>query len=172
MIISKIKSLLSYDPLTGIFLYKKDAINKAFSKGDIAGFKVYSREKYYLCIRVEGELYRLHHLAFVFMEDRLPKELVDHKDGNTINNIWSNLRCANRNQNAHNYKKPITNTSGVKGLYERTDGWQIRVMLSNKAKTMFFANKKYGSSEKAKEVAIKALQNLRDTLHKEFANHG
>ena len=49
------------------------------------------------------------------MEGYMP-EMVDHRDGNRLNNKWANLRDATRAENLWNSKRPTTNTTGVKGL--------------------------------------------------------
>lgn len=173
----RLKELYTYDPITGIFTTNKVINGRASSIGEVVGTKLSSHDKFYLTLTIDGEMYRLAHLAFLYMENRLPTKIVDHKNGDTLNNTWSNLREATTNQNSWNYKKPVTNTSGVKGLYKRETkglvGWQVRVMKNNKAYTCSFAISKYGNDwEKAKEAAINYLQRLRESLHGEFTNHG
>ena len=43
--------------------------------------------------------------------------LVDHKDGNGLNNRRSNLRACSQTQNLGNSKIPVTNKTGFKGVY-------------------------------------------------------
>lgn len=66
---------------------------------------------------VEG-LERLgYSLAF---ETQLKGEIpnvVDHIDGNTLNNDIKNLRSVTASNNAMNCKTPVNNTSGQKGVY-------------------------------------------------------
>lgn len=45
--------------------------------------------------------------------------MTDHIDGNRLNNQRSNLRICTNAENMRNRNKPIVNTSGYKGVYER-----------------------------------------------------
>jgi HNH endonuclease/AP2 domain len=42
--------------------------------------------------------------------------MIDHRDGNSTNNRWSNLRLATVSQNNANRRRPRHNTSGYKGV--------------------------------------------------------
>lgn len=69
--------------------------------------------------------------------------LVDHKDGNGLNNHRYNLRLATTAQNQHNRGKPRNNTSGYKGvvwnkLYEK---WQAQIGIGGRQKNLgYFVN--------------------------------
>lgn len=45
-----------------------------------------------------------------------PDRYIDHRDGNGLNNVRSNLRVANHQQNAMNSRLRSDNTSGFKGV--------------------------------------------------------
>jgi hypothetical protein len=46
-----------------------------------------------------------------------PGQLVDHRDGNGINNTRANLRFCTNSENQYNCRTPRTNTSGYKGVH-------------------------------------------------------
>lgn len=60
-------------------------------------------------------------------------QIVDHIDGDTMNNTRSNLRIATHQQNMANSKKRIGNT-GYKGVQKRCDGkkWVARIQVNRK----------------------------------------
>ena len=72
-------------------------------------------------------LLRLHR----FIMDARPGEIVDHINGNGLDNRKCNLRICSLQENNHNCKKPRHNTSGYKGVYWhklcKKWGAQIRV---------------------------------------------
>lgn len=89
---------------------------------------------------------------------------VDHKDGNGLNNMTSNLRPATRSQNKANRSKASSNTSGYKGVFFDKS--------INKFKAILRANKisHYGGSFHSKEAAAKRYNELAILHHKEFSN--
>jgi len=59
---------------------------------------------------------------------------IDHIDGDGLNNQRSNLRIANKSQNAMNAKKHTRSTSKYKGVYyyKRDNKWASQIVLNNK----------------------------------------
>jgi hypothetical protein len=123
-----LKSILDYDPETGVFVWKvKPAKNR--NVGDIAGT---INANGYRLINHGKTLYRAHRLAFLWMTGRWPKECVDHIDGNSRNNAWSNLREATKRQNGQNSKTRSHNTLQVKGIKRNGPGYGARVVVDGK----------------------------------------
>jgi hypothetical protein len=59
---------------------------------------------------------------------------VDHIDGDGLNNRRSNLRLASRAQNQKNRARPVSNSSGVKGVtwHAARGKWQAQISADNK----------------------------------------
>ena len=62
--------------------------------------------------------------------------LVDHRDGDGLNNRKSNLRLATNAQNQHNSRRSLHNTSGFKGVdfNKRRCQWRALICFNNKRK--------------------------------------
>lgn len=88
----------------------------------------------YRQISIGRRHYYAHRLAFLYMTGEWPRGGVDHKDGDTGNNRFDNLRIATQTQNNGNAKKHITNTSGYKGvsIHRCTGKWQARIKINGK----------------------------------------
>src|SRR6266704_128840 len=93
----RLKELLSYDPLTGVFLWRVKRCNKM--PGDVAGC---NKNRNYTVVYVEGKSYRAHRLAWFYMTGEWPATFLDHRDMNKHNNAWENLRLATKSQNQAN----------------------------------------------------------------------
>lgn len=79
---TRLKSVLDYNPLTGIFIWKT-----SHRKGLPAG----CRSRGYILIRIDQVLHQAHRLAWLFEYGEHPKQL-DHKNGKGSDNRIVNLR--------------------------------------------------------------------------------
>lgn len=70
----------------------------------------------YRMIRVKGRHYAVHRLVWLYVHGRWPPYLLDHRDGNKLNNSIGNLREATGQQNAVNRGAQINNVLGLKGI--------------------------------------------------------
>lgn len=109
----RLVELLAYDKETGIFRWRTDRRGGIHS-GDIAGC-VHSGGSY-LKIGIDGSRYYAHRLAWLYVTGEMPSMWVDHKDGNTLNNAFSNLRHASPSENIANSKTSHDNRCGLKGV--------------------------------------------------------
>ena len=83
-------------------------------------------------------------------------DIVDHKDGNGLDNRKKNLRDGSDGVNQNNQALRDDNTSGTTGIsfLKRHKSWYAQWYENGKRKSMSFPIKKYGSDEKAKQKAI------------------
>lgn len=110
----RLKSLMTYNPETGEFV--RSCFRSANAKvGDVAG---HLDSHGYLCIYIDGYLYRSHRLAWLYVYGTFPKEDLDHIDTVRTNNRIANLRKADRTFNMQNKRRPSANNkSGFLGVY-------------------------------------------------------
>lgn len=93
----RLRELYSYDPSTGVFTrrcsWNRHKAGPVQTKGDGRG---------YLRLYIDGQRYRQHRLAYLYVHGEWPPSLLDHKNGETANNVISNLRPADVQLNAEN----------------------------------------------------------------------
>jgi hypothetical protein len=156
-----LKELLHYDLVTGEFIWLV-SLTGSVPAYTIAGT---INSHGYSVIRLNSKNYKAHNLAFLYIEGYLP-ESVDHIDGNPSNNSWNNLRKATLNQNQHNRKISVNNTSGVKGVWwdKARRKWHVELMT--------YGIKTHLGRYSTLEEATKVITLARNEMHGEFANHG
>lgn len=129
---SYLKSILTYDPTTGLFAWNKS--------GKIAGGV--SGKGEYWCITIEGTFYRAHRLAWLYVYGYWPTAL-DHKNRVKTDNWIDNLRETTPSQNVINsdrydlYKRTLMEYGTVsalfkgEGVYYRKDRdtWRARTWV-------------------------------------------
>jgi hypothetical protein len=113
--------VLDYNPGTGVFKWRNIGNNH---KKIIAGRIHYSG---YRDIRIGRYLYRASRLAWFYMTGKWPINEIDHKDLNSLNDAFDNLREATRSQN--NANKP-NRSSVAKGV--RRYGNKYQAVLCHK----------------------------------------
>lgn len=108
---NRLRELLSYDPKTGVFVWRVWQNSRA-KAGQIAGSK-----SDYLRISVDYVDYLAQRLAWLYMTGEWPKGVIDHKDGNRFNNAWDNLRDTNTSINNRNRRTANSNSgTGILGV--------------------------------------------------------
>lgn len=157
-----IRKLLTYNECDGLFRWAEDR-SRLIKKGEVAGTV---NGCGYIKIKINGKQYLGHRLAWLMTYGEWPNGVIDHKNHNRKDNRICNLREATKSTNSHNARKPINNTSGVKGVHwcKRKNAWIAKVQLMGKITE---AGKFSSLSE-----AASAVMALRIRLHGEFANHG
>lgn len=80
-----------------------------------------------------GKMVSVHRLIFFMFHGWFP-EIVDHRDGNRLNNRIENLRAATPCENMRNVKLSTRNKSGVKGVRPAGDKWIAMIRVNRRLK--------------------------------------
>lgn len=119
---------LDYDPISGEFHWKKPTYRRG-RPGELAGAIRNTgrpgRVTQYRHINLFGQRYKAAHIAWVLMTGRWPKQ-VDHRNNNSLDDRWQNLRLATQTQNQKNSSIRRDNTSGYKGVHPYKRGKRKR----------------------------------------------
>lgn len=87
-------------------------------------------------------------------------QLIDHADGNGLNNSITNIRLATRSQNNSNIKIRKDNCSGFKGIFPNGNNWSAKIQILGK--------RIYLGTYKTPEEAYLAYCEGSQKYHKEF----
>ena len=153
-----LKSLLHYNPETGVFTWLKNRTN-GVKTGDIAGHRFKCGTNTYIRITILGTQYLAHRMAWLYMYGGDIPQKLDHIDNIGINNTINNIRAATNGQNKANSKSKI-----VKGAYKSGHRWRAQIKHNNK----IFSLGSYATADEAH----KAYCDAADKLHGDFSNHG
>tara|TARA_R110000868_G_scaffold370739_1_gene634220 strand:+ start:312 stop:755 length:444 start_codon:yes stop_codon:yes gene_type:complete len=92
----------------------------------------------YVCLRKEGanKLYRLHRLLGIYFLGCTSDKVMDHIDGNKLNNALSNLRVVTQHQNTMN-----RHTAKGYSWHCPSKKWMAQIMLNGKNKNLGYFEK-------------------------------
>jgi hypothetical protein len=131
-----LRSILDYYPEIGEFYWRERDnappwVRRKLESGEPAG-NIHQGRTPYIEIRIDGKKYKAHNLAWFWMTGEWPENLVDHKDTDGLNNIWTNLRQATNSQNNQNSNRYKNNKSGYKGVCWDNGCWRAYINVNKK----------------------------------------
>lgn len=77
-----------------------------------------------ITISIHGmsKIYKSHRLAWLYVTGSFPTGVIDHADGNGLNNAFNNLSDVEQIKNCQNSRISIRNKSGFTGIRWRSNG--------------------------------------------------
>lgn len=125
--VDQVRDALSYDHVTGIFLWKKHRCSNLV--GRVAG--CLHKPTGYWFISLFNKKYKGHIVAWAHHYSEWPSFDLDHKDLNKANNAIANLRPSNKSNNSANRLKQSNNTSGYKGVFWHAGArkWMVQIRV-------------------------------------------
>lgn len=126
----RLKELLHYDPLLGVFTRKISV--RGTAKGSTA-CNVCKTHGYRVTM-IDGKKYRGARLAWLYMEGYFPENEIDHINRVKHDDRWKNLRHVSRQCNIRNLPTSKRNKSGIVGVSwnKGRQKWQARITVSGK----------------------------------------
>jgi hypothetical protein len=104
-----------------------------------------------------------HRVAWCLVHGEWPASELDHVNHDKLDNRIENLRLATRRENLVHRGKPVTNTSGRKGVTWRAGKWEARIAINGRKvnlgrfQDIDEASKAYAEAAKASHGAFVVL---------------
>lgn len=126
----RVRELFEYDPEEGVLYNKTNRRGRSLA-GSVAGNP---RTDSYLQLCIDGKMYRVNRIVWLWYYGYLPENLIDHKDQDKTNNRIDNLREASKQCNTINVSRFKNNTSGIRGVsYDsRVGKWFAQIKVNKK----------------------------------------
>ncbi len=164
-----VRERFTYDPLEGLLRYRDAMVIqcKLRPAGTIAGS---INDEGYRYIKVNKVNYRASRVIWLYVTGEWPKHQIDHKDRDTENDRWDNLRQADSSQNKANSRKYRTrkqscDLKGVQAVQKR-HSIRYRAVATKDGVRVHLGN--FGTPEEAHAAYVKASV----SMHGEFASDG
>lgn len=157
----QLAKLVHYNPLTGTLTWRRRVHSRA-AQGDECG---HVNSHGYRCLRIEGRRYLSHRVAWCITHGMWPDALIDHINGNPLDNRLENLRCADDSENVWNSKRSKANLSGVKGVGWNRKAGQWLARVTKRRRLVFWG---YFSDLNEAKAAVEAA---RKQAHGEHSRH-
>jgi hypothetical protein len=97
--------------------------------GKYAGNIISTISHGYYVVGINAISYQVHRIIWKLVTGNDPKEFIDHKDNNRMNNAIENLREASTLENPRNAIVSKNNKLGVKGVHFRKDCNKYRAII-------------------------------------------
>lgn len=150
---TRLRELLDYNPDTGVFTWRVTASrNTAVAK--VAGYVAANK---YRTIRIAGQGYLAHRLAWQYVHGAPPVNSIDHINGIRDDNRIANLREATQAQNTQNRSRPQGGNPYL-GVYwyAQRNKWRALIILNGHAKHIGL----FTTAEEARDAYLAAKKEI------------
>lgn len=153
----RLRHLLLYNGKTGVFTWKICSKYHSEKVGSVAGTPVKSKAKTYISIGIDGEYYKAHRLAWLYVYGNSPP-MIDHRNGVSTDNRIANLASVTHAQNCQNHGKTINGSGLPVGVRNTPNG---------RSQARITANRKvfYLGTFDTKDEASSAYCKMRKKIH-------
>lgn len=160
----RLREVFLYIPETGEF-YRKISTSNCVRAGERCG---YNDGNGYIQLQIDGNQYRAHRLAWLYMTGELPCAKIDHINQSRSDNRFSNLRLVSDLENSRNNRLSKNNKSGFTGVSwdKRKNKWYAYIAINGKTISL-------GTYKNLDEAVEKRLAaNIEYGFHENHGNPG
>lgn len=147
--------MLDYDDKTGLFTWRVSPGGPSKLGTPVGSVS----SDGYLKIMLDGRTHSAHRLAFLYMTGFWPAGEVDHRDGDRLNNRWSNLRDVAHQTNAQN-RRTSGNAVGLLGVSKHHRSERYRATLRVNGRNMRLGW--FATPEEAHQVYVNAKRKFHE----------
>jgi hypothetical protein len=149
---TRLQELLGYDSKTGIFTWQMS--RGRAKKGSLAGSLT---NEGYIKIRIDGQMYFAHKLAWLFTHGEMPAGDIDHINGARKDNRIENLRSVSRSVNLQNMRKPKGENPYLGVTWDKKNNkWRAQITVNYKHKNLG----RFDTAEKAQSAYLTEKRKL------------
>lgn len=151
---ARLRTLIHYDWTSGSFTWLVGPGFRRDLDGAPAG-SIKDRHE----IMIDGANHKAHRLAWLYMTGEWPEDEIDHRDGDALNNRWSNLRAASRTFNQQNLRRAHRDsTSGFLGVTPKRNRFAASICVNRKK----YRLGTFATAEEAHAAYLVAKRRLHD----------
>jgi hypothetical protein len=155
--ITRDRAIELFNYIDGVLVYRNNGLRK--KSGQPAGWKT---DNGYLRVNVDGKKYYVHRVVWIYHNGDCGDYLIDHIDGNKMNNEISNLRLSNKSLNGLNRNNARadskSNLIGVLSGFSKKGTRTFQARLTVNGQRIGLGN--YKSAEEAHEAYKDAKKKL------------
>lgn len=133
LLAARVRELLHYDPLTGIFTRRVRTAQR-HQVGDRADFLIKSgHQAGYYRVSFDSKRYLAHRVAWLYVLGVWPSDDIDHRDTDRGNNRIDNLRDVGGQMNSENIRRPRAGKCGLLGVHAHQGRWRARLQVNKRS---------------------------------------